>query len=780
MMRPNSLPVFADSSIEDGARTGSMDAASDPGVRQTSFELVNGCSTGVRYPTNQVDFTHLYERRAFYADGNHLGHDIAYAEGVPIHPIACGKIVAYRAARGYGTLVVVIEHHLSEPRLVMNGAGEEVLIQDFLSIYGHLRAIPNARSSALGWTVGATVSPDDVIGYIENAARNGDGQEHLHLGIRLQSKDAAVRTDPSAWFRGYDSRNMAIGSQRRFFADPARFLQEMMTDVSLTVRWHPAGTVIAVARDPDVRYLVDADDRLRRIDPSAAYSDRLSSRTIFVTDLEMSCYDRATGYQPFYQDVELVRFPDQSVVYEVHRGGDTSLYRFISYEAFSSWGWTDRDVYVASGGMVSRERAVFLSLHTDRGFRRLREGTLVRVRGQSEVAVVSNGSRLPFINWDTFAAMGYRVQDIVDMDASVVDANAGSRGALITPELARHCRFPNPCLLQNCHAGAIGGGGVEDPEAGAYDPEFIPPMMDMLDAASSSGSMTSLDAGISVRDVGSGADAPPVPDTGSSSSISPETCNGVDDDGDGQTDEIFICRLGTIGPLCVTRCGALGFRRCSLPRCDWGDECEVFRENCDDAIDNDCDGQVDCADTDCRAESVCTSRSLPDTSTMPAVDATTPPSDVVAVSDALISDAGAASTPDVVGHSDVVSAPVADAATSPSSPPYTPSSMHIVTRSPSGCSYTMYGSDGWPNRVDGSRTFTGVNWAGWIVMNQLVCGGVPRSFSASDEVVTTVNGLPRRNLLCCNPLAYGGGATLIFGVERDIDACPWTHSCPAH
>lgn len=73
----------------------------------------------------------------------------------------------------------------------------------------------------------------------------------------------------------------------------------------------------------------------------------------------------------------------------------------------------------------------------------------------------------------------------------------------------------------------------------------------------------------------------------------PESCNGADDDRDGFVDEIFLCPLGRMGEICVTSCGANGYRLCEAPSCSWSSTCHTFDELCGDAIDNDCDGIID-------------------------------------------------------------------------------------------------------------------------------------------------------------------------------------------
>lgn len=126
-----------------------------------------------------------YNRRSFYYDNTHLGEDIDLAEGTAIHAIADGKIIEYRSASGYGNLVVVIEHKLYD-NIYNNNTfhfydgqiKSKTLIGDkFCSISGHL------KKGQLTLSKGDSVSKGDIIGYVENDLYNGDGAEHLHLGI---------------------------------------------------------------------------------------------------------------------------------------------------------------------------------------------------------------------------------------------------------------------------------------------------------------------------------------------------------------------------------------------------------------------------------------------------------------------------------------------------------------------------------------------------------------------------------------------------------------------
>lgn len=195
-------------------------------VQMQADEAAPGCvMASVQDPLRGTATLATYAGRTFLVDGNHLGWDILLPEGQAVYPIGCGTVRLARAARGYGMLVVVIEHRLAAGFSVRNGVGERVFVDRFLSIYGHLRPTSerNGRGTSRAVQVGDVISPTTIIGYVENGATNGDGAEHLHLGIRLQSAAEAMETDPVAWFRGYDSSP----SRARWFVNPQTFLEQL-------------------------------------------------------------------------------------------------------------------------------------------------------------------------------------------------------------------------------------------------------------------------------------------------------------------------------------------------------------------------------------------------------------------------------------------------------------------------------------------------------------------------------------------------------------------------
>ncbi len=88
------------------------------------------------------------------------------------------------------------------------------------------------------------------------------------------------------------------------------------------------------------------------------------------------------------------------------------------------------------------------------------------------------------------------------------------------------------------------------------------------------------------------------------SCINVETCNGQDDNGNGQADETFPCIQNSIGG-CDTTCHTVGTRTCDSS-CQQG-ACVPPTENCFNGVDDDCDGKTDCTDTDCSQFIACQS-----------------------------------------------------------------------------------------------------------------------------------------------------------------------------
>jgi hypothetical protein len=164
------------------------------------------------YPVTPYD-PGSYQGRSFFYDTDHLGEDEALVEGAPVRAIGTGKIVWYKKASGYGELVAVVEHDLGRSYTFKNAYGTDVKTKKILSIYGHIRPCDKREPPMVctNLSVGEFVDSNTVIGYINDKDNNGDGREHLHLGIRLSSAAVAKQRDPAAWFRGYE-RDTTFGT----------------------------------------------------------------------------------------------------------------------------------------------------------------------------------------------------------------------------------------------------------------------------------------------------------------------------------------------------------------------------------------------------------------------------------------------------------------------------------------------------------------------------------------------------------------------------------------
>lgn len=184
-----------------------------------SLQCVPGISAAntLEYPVDEAGYlNNYYKGRVFFAGGDHLGEDINLAEGTPIRAIGDGKTVVYRASDGYGELAAVVEHDLGAEYAFINAYGQVVRTRFILSISGHIRNKRNRTDTAtLSWKAGDAVSRGDVIGYINDDAHNGDGEQHLHEGVRLSNQATAQALDPS-WFRGYERET----DQGKHFSSP--------------------------------------------------------------------------------------------------------------------------------------------------------------------------------------------------------------------------------------------------------------------------------------------------------------------------------------------------------------------------------------------------------------------------------------------------------------------------------------------------------------------------------------------------------------------------------
>ena len=502
------IAVLAVCGLVLGCAKGVVDDQSARYIQPVVHDDPVACTvSAARYPTTAADFSDahlLYGHRGFldvYQNVKHLGRDVAYAEGMAIHPIACGTLRFYGPANGYGTLVAVVEHALAAPLAAVNGDGQKVNVSRFLSIYGHLRdsELGNGQNK-LPWQVGDTVGPDDVIGFVQSDAKNGDGPEHLHSGIRLQGA-AQAQNDDSAWFRGYDTAGE--GAYKKYYADPAVFIPALIaafgeasqTDpgnqaMPLKTNRHPLGTLLARQGDGTL-WLVVEDDAVVNVTAAKTLPKKCA---VVATDEEIACYWQKSAHAfTRYLDSKAVKFDGEPQVYQMYPANAPTAYRtFLSYDSFLSWGFADTDIEHRA---LSEKSATFGFL-SDEGMVGFMPGALAKGNGQSEVAVADqHGVRRPLFNWDVFTQLGYDPACIYGIEASTLDAVAGPRSdELITLADTVECSangqnqvctpgttVPCGCVgnkpgTQSCDAagkayGACvcqGGGGGEPKMCGTY------------------------------------------------------------------------------------------------------------------------------------------------------------------------------------------------------------------------------------------------------------------------------------------------------------------------
>lgn len=193
-----------------------------------------GYSVGFAWPLNPTDPSdwedHLYYgNRDFLQSssyGAHLGADFLANEGDKVFAGVTGKLVEYRTSGGYdedgnystsiGYSFAAVVASFIEPSMTWtNGDEEETTTSAYLTIYGHIRSTSElSGGEATGLQAGDCVTPETLLGYIQNKDYNGDGDEHLHYGVRLQSAEDA-RAVASDYFAGYESDGW-----RTYYADP--------------------------------------------------------------------------------------------------------------------------------------------------------------------------------------------------------------------------------------------------------------------------------------------------------------------------------------------------------------------------------------------------------------------------------------------------------------------------------------------------------------------------------------------------------------------------------
>ena len=471
----------------------------------------------------------------------------------------------------YSGCVMVLEHEF------LNG-------QAVTTLLGHLRCEPGSYDS-----VAHTGNPADgtVVRrgqYLAHVGRfyHGAGTDivwsHLHWGMRRGTFIGSSGIGP--YVLGYAPRSefttdaVTGALVHPTWLDPfvvAAAVGDPAMVAQAGVRFHPSGSLL---EDQDGNsWLVTDTGTIAPLTSSVFVADRYDQEWLIrISSDEFSCYAQQSAL-PSMGHVTLYQRPGSSAVVMAN---DLTHERrdFIRWEAFLSWGFTSADLLTDASKIAALE-----SSYAPKGNVLVRPGTLIKGDGEKEVAIVTvQQTRLPIGSADAFEALGFSWDRVITVPQIVLDTVAGPRVSVALSWDAIHaCAVPLPCP----DGGTCGGGGGVGP--------------DPLDAGVADGSL-----------VDAFADASS--DVSRESSIV-EQCNGLDDNGNGLIDEIFICpKDSRSGPVCITGCGTSGQRVCDGPSCTWG-SCGAFPENCHNTIDDDCNGLVDCADPVCSSDSACLSSS---------------------------------------------------------------------------------------------------------------------------------------------------------------------------
>ena len=525
-----------------------------------------------------------YDGRAFLSPVNHLGEDIAMLEGSPVVAVAAGTVKFAGPANGYGDLLVALEHHTPTPITVKAGDGSFITTDVFLTIYGHLRSSAVYGGPTQNLSVGSCVAAGQVVGFVNDDAHNGDGAEHVHVGVRLMSDAVAHAVDGSTAYRGYDTPN---GVWKGDFAA----VHDLLAMLSAAPTWHPDGTLIQVAGKPEI-YRLESGLRRHVADEISFTNAHLYTggqgnvwnRVVAVTDAELSCYE--PGFNDVMaQPTRVVTCADGTYLVPgiggvrtlVGASSGTAIYT----ELLHSWGFVPGDVVLGGAAECALPKTSSPLL--------FRDGTLIKEQGASAVYAIADGIAWPIDSWDTFLALGFSQANIQTVPSgTMVGYVYWVSSYLLDASFLNRCMatLMSSCNDPMCLASFGGGSGEPDPGEG------------------SSGSGGG-DAASSASSSASGGPPPCVPVV--------EVCNNLDDDCDGLIDNGFslqwdAANCGACGISCNRQHSQYGCVQgvCEWWGCDpgwvnanasWNDGCEALacipsQEVCNGADDN-CDGQTD-------------------------------------------------------------------------------------------------------------------------------------------------------------------------------------------
>ncbi len=348
------------------------------------------------------------------------------------------------------------------PVSITNGDGQSVTITSFLTIYGHLRnSSSKSGGQVLNLKVGDNVSANDVIGFVQNDSLNGDGPEHLHLGVRVQSLSDAKKVEPSTWFRGYDTAGEGI--YKKYYTDPKTFIAKVQaslegddsgsSDPVMAQATHfPVGTILEETGEG--YWLVVNGSQILEV---SGYERLPIQCAVKIKPSTLACYEQVV-FDPFslYLDAKVIKFDGEPQVYQVFPGNGfepTGYRTFLSYDSFLSWGYQDSDIV----NYPATQKGSILGALQYKGTVGFFPGSLVKGKGESEVLVADqSGQCRPIFNWDVFLSLGYNPECIFEIEPTTLDEVAGEKSPqVITLTETQQCGSSS----SGWQGGSSGSGG---------------------------------------------------------------------------------------------------------------------------------------------------------------------------------------------------------------------------------------------------------------------------------------------------------------------------------
>ncbi len=378
-------------------------------------------------------------------------------------------------------------------------------------VVGHLSSIAVRN--------GQEISVGQFLGY-EGCTGNCSG-DHVHIGLHRGDAQASAENGesiPTSYFVKDPSAPQGVKILRSedfqcgLIAAGDDRNGDYYSSVLEPARFHPDGTLVKTLGDPRV-YRLEESRRRWITDETVFHSYGYSfDNVITISNEESSCYGRG---DPINQQGMVRALQDErgTVWLEVGPRAREDRYRIqvrerAMSEVLLSFGISlDRTPLVS----VNSQDASLMDWPMRNGYANLREGTLVKERGTSDVFVISTSVPMPVRDWETFVLLGYQSQSIIELNPGDLASLYDSVGS---------CQIPSMCLSLdavrvcggNFRQGNMGGPVQNEPEPHA--PESEPTLMIDPDAQveapvndAEARSDSEQDAGVPVSD-----DDPPAPD----------------------------------------------------------------------------------------------------------------------------------------------------------------------------------------------------------------------------------------------------------------------------